>query len=639
MRRYSDMGLATLFQLKKWFARHVAGKVGSQLFWLMALVGVIVFLGGVFGILGGSKHPFLDAFLWVTDTGFMGDDMREQDPSPLSVMITLTGWVFMSGLFLTILVNGYERYVRDLREGRARYRFAGEHAIVLGWERMGVSVIDQLLWNPALLSAANETRCRETVIIAMRNTGEIHAMLKAQLPNFAEREKRIFILNGAFDSPRELDLLSAEKAKAVVILGDPGVPARDSRNVEAAMHIAHRLKDTGRGLPCYVHITDFRTHDLLQEADLSSVKRTDIEFHFFNFYEEWARRLWCRLPEPDGRREYPSLSFSPAVGLPFRDVHLVIVGFGFMGQALAMQAALIAHYTGGRTMKFTLIDPDINILYPVFQSHCALGALNNVILCPRPTQVEDEAIRNHLKEIVAQDKSDLTIAICLPDPDVSMATALSLPLEVLNAEVPILVRLESTLGLSALANLIKEGKSADIFRWKDIRFFGNLNGCLSFDTRREALAEEIHNAYLKRSTALWGPSSKPSGRPWSELDEKYRASSRFQADAYLERLLSNGFDLVPANDAAPTFTFTEDEVERLAEAEHNRWWAERALAGWSLGKKDDRALRSPDMIPYADLAESTKQLDRGVTTDMPAFLRRHYRLDIVRVAPAQEDRQ
>ena len=137
MRRYNDMGLAALFQLKKWFARHVAGKVGSQLFWLVVVVGAIVFLGGIFGgILGGSVHPFLDAFLWVTDTGFMGDDMRNQHPSPLSVMITLTGWVFMSGLFLTILVNGYERYVRDLREGRARYRFAGEHAIVL-WNAWG----------------------------------------------------------------------------------------------------------------------------------------------------------------------------------------------------------------------------------------------------------------------------------------------------------------------------------------------------------------------------------------------------------------------------------------------------------------------------------------------------------------------
>jgi hypothetical protein len=43
---------------------------------------------------------------------------------------------------------------------------------------------------------------------------------------------------------------------------------------------------------------------------------------------------------------------------------------------------------------------------------------------------------------------------------------------------------------------------------------------------------------------------------------------------------------------------------------------ERQSEGWTLGpKRDDAKLETPDMVPYADLADSERQYDRVMAED------------------------
>jgi adenylate cyclase len=52
-------------------------------------------------------------------------------------------------------------------------------------------------------------------------------------------------------------------------------------------------------------------------------------------------------------------------------------------------------------------------------------------------------------------------------------------------------------------------------------------------------------------------------------------------------------------------------VERLAESIHDNWALRRILEGWSYGPaRDDAKKLHPDLVPYADLAESEKEYDR-----------------------------
>lgn len=62
-------------------------------------------------------------------------------------------------------------------------------------------------------------------------------------------------------------------------------------------------------------------------------------------------------------------------------------------------------------------------------------------------------------------------------------------------------------------------------------------------------------------------------------------------------------------------------VDLLAEFEHQRWCRNRRERGWRFGEqRDNDRLLHPDMVPWDDLSERSKELDRGPVRDMPSVL-------------------
>ena len=52
-------------------------------------------------------------------------------------------------------------------------------------------------------------------------------------------------------------------------------------------------------------------------------------------------------------------------------------------------------------------------------------------------------------------------------------------------------------------------------------------------------------------------------------------------------------------------------TELLAASTHDHWALQRMEDGWAHGpQRDDAAKLHPDLVPYADLAESEKEYDR-----------------------------
>jgi hypothetical protein len=68
-------------------------------------------------------------------------------------------------------------------------------------------------------------------------------------------------------------------------------------------------------------------------------------------------------------------------------------------------------------------------------------------------------------------------------------------------------------------------------------------------------------------------------------------------------------------------TFTEDEIERLAEMEHGRWNIERLLAGWTWGEsREEAAKTSPCLVPWSELPDEVKQWDLQAVARIPELL-------------------
>ena len=70
-------------------------------------------------------------------------------------------------------------------------------------------------------------------------------------------------------------------------------------------------------------------------------------------------------------------------------------------------------------------------------------------------------------------------------------------------------------------------------------------------------------------------------------------------------------------------------MERLAENAHDVWAVQRIRQGWSFGpSRDDEARKHPCLLPYSQLPESEKDVDRAaVEHTLKAILTLGYRIE------------
>jgi hypothetical protein len=119
---------------------------------------------------------------------------------------------------------------------------------------------------------------------------------------------------------------------------------------------------------------------------------------------------------------------------------------------------------------------------------------------------------------------------------------------------------------------------------------------------------------------------------WEDLDESRRESSRAQARHIAVKLHIIGCAVTPLRRwDATDFTFTDEEVEKLAKAEHDRWWDERLADGWTLMDLKDvddpvkaeeakRRKQSPHLVAFKDLPPKIADYDRIFVREMPRRL-------------------
>jgi len=319
-------------------------------------------------------------------------------------------------------------------------------------------------------------------------------------------------------------------------------------------------------------------------------------------------------------------------GIGFRDscrVHLVLSGCGSMGEALLLQAARIGHYANHLKLKALVVDPtgeerrrDLLHRYSELEKVIELEFIN--------LPFEDTAVRKRLEEISNNQSARLTIAICLPDPSRAIEQALHLPPELVERSLQVLLRLDYADLLRFFPDrsirsvdsktLEEDVKGNAVLHMDSSKFkvFGTreqqANLCASEEI--EKLARNIHESYCEKASSEGRLTSDLAGG-WEKLDADLRLSNQLQAEHTDIKLRSLGYILSPRTDedtAYPVPSFTPEEIEALAEAEHNRWNADRWLAGWRSSphgtQKDSVNKTTPYLVPYAELDENIKDYDR-----------------------------
>ena len=554
------------------------------------------------------------------DPGCLKDFLNNHYPPGYRVIAAVLGlgaWVLICAVLTALMVEMHNRRVERILAGHSRYSLGkGGHGVILGWGPMGVSAVKKL---------RDQYGCRKVLILSRVDAGSIRAELTSAYEfRWQDAVTNMIVYNGSPAAPEQLDLLALDAAKMLLYLGEPGDGeiAHDSQALNILALVAQRVRSRPVPLPCYFSILSIGLFNRLAVQDLPETLSPGIEFHPFSPYGNWARRLWSVLPldangKTDGRRYYPPLAYRPlAAGAVVR---LFILGFGNMGRALAIHAARIAHYPAGAKLRVTVVDPEAASLKDTFFACLPIEQLEplGIQIDFMAARAEAPAVRKSLAEAVADPGQIVTVAVCLPAPDAALETAISLPPEIRDSATPVLLRQRAP--LSAEGSMLARGLLSHLY------IFGSEDDC-GLDKSLDRLAMAAHAIYLEKAKASgkYAPDKKPSHREWERLPAMKRVSNLNQTDAILERLAAWGYGLEPS--AKPDVPVNPADVgDHCPRPSIGAGGANTSLAGWSIGPVDDLTKRThPDLRPFDQLPEGTKDYDRSVAQSIPDLLCREY---------------
>ena len=138
----------------------------------------------------------------------------------------------------------------------------------------------------------------------------------------------------------------------------------------------------------------------------------------------------------------------------------------------------------------------------------------------------------------------------------------------------------------------------------------------------EILARAAHRDYVRRRLAQGADlANDPALSAWDDLPESLRESNRAQVADIPAKLSAVGYELAPTEDwDSDLFSFPPEQIETLARMEHKRFVEERLRAGYRYGPKDTAAKLSPYLVPWEQLPEDIRDLDRDAVRLIPSLL-------------------
>ncbi|KAF3919528.1 hypothetical protein ABW20_dc0101487 [Dactylellina cionopaga] len=153
---------------------------------------------------------------------------------------------------------------------------------------------------------------------------------------------------------------------------------------------------------------------------------------------------------------------------------------------------------------------------------------------------------------------------------------------------------------------------------------------------REVVAQELYKRYkLSRLQMAQNNETETSALKendasfqdtWDKLPDRLKTSTRAQADDIPRKLQLLGYFIAKDSDKIADGqileTFTVEQLEFLGEVEHNRWAEERMASGWQAsGQRDSTTQQTPFFVPYAELEQKWKDVDKDMVNGIPEILR------------------
>ena len=417
-------------------------------------------------------------------------DSKETLGFKWAAIIAALGVFLMNGLLVSTIVGWFDRRREQWLKGCIRYKnlFFRNPYVIIGGNEMSIGIVKDIF------------KRDPHALVLIATTKDVEVYRRILYSNIeAKYCERTVIYYGNRTSIEDIKALHLDKAQKLYILGedvefDDNESHHDALNMECLELVAQtckeqRSKKMGK-LESIVMFEYQSTFSIFQFSEISESIKNFLRFIPFNRYEMWAQKvLICKE-----MKDFRNCNFLPLEGFEgIRStddhfVHLVIIDMSRMGTALAIETAHLAHYPNFITKKIrtriTFIDSNMSQEYDFFR-----GRFDALMQCSRiryidinkasgpfyadevnfpwkspaidkitnngkpylgedlldiewefiDGSVEKPAIQEYLSEAATHPSAKLTIAVCSPETNKSVATAIYLPNTIFQNALQVLI--------------------------------------------------------------------------------------------------------------------------------------------------------------------------------------------------------
>jgi RyR domain/TrkA-N domain len=484
---------------------------------------------------------------------------------------------------ITIAASIIHVYLRQMGFTVDRFmsKFLNNHIIVYGSNDIAVAA--------AVVLASS----KKVVLIADSSLDDASVSLL--------RKNGVLIILSKGDDNRNLEVCNINKAHSLLAFND------DYAHNISLCKIALKRAGQNSALRCLCNVPDINLKHNLSTADFFSPEDV-VKVSFVNQIELTARKMLD---------DYP-----PDAGIATQDnvqIHLVLIGLGSIGQSVLFYLAQLGHYRGGHKPEITVIDPNAEQQYQqLIKRHPALLELLDIKLIENRL---DQLSEPEINTLFGDSNQPSCVYICTKNEISNVISAKKIDIARSKAGLSYNIVVVDPPGGSLLQEFNQHNKKIQV-----VPLFSNKTNNVGEDQDRDVLrlieyakdqmAQVIHQDYLDKNPAA------SINEAWQYLDESIRDSNRYAAAHIDIKIRAIGRKLVPLNPDAPTFIFSELELNILQRLEHARWCAQKRLAGWKYAPiRNNKMLFHPCLVDFDDLPANEKLKDRQSIKNIPHLLK------------------
>lgn len=552
------------------------GSLGErQRWWLLASGWAVLFVLGIAGSIRqsdalGLDTAFLDHLYFTLQLAVLDYAGPSEDINWMLQVVRFAAPLMAAG---TLLQSASVVFREQFTRWQARR--ASDHTVVIGLGPVGTRLVEALV-----------AEGRSVVAVAADgDAASVATVGRLGVP----------VVDGNPGDASTLLAARCDRATRVVAATE-----QDITNVAVAAALRELERPAGTSpLRCAVRLADGELAHLLRTTELRGDGHLRLEF--FNVHERAAHAVLELHPvEPDP------------------EPHVVVLGVGQFGGELVLAAAQTWAERGVGPLRVTMVDrratgryQALAMRHPALDTAIAATTIDLDIGQPTAASVAEF-------DRVLAERSPTLVVVAFDDDSLSWSSALFVRRRLVTP-VDVVVRTDADSGFGRHLGVATGGERAV----GTIVPFPFLDRACTTDLIeggvREQLARTIHEDFLRHAEP-----SHPMRRPWDELSDLERESSRSAADGVVERLDEIGARLEPLRRWTGDHGALDDAaVELLAAAEHRRWCDERRAQGWVWGeRRDDAARTNPLLLAWDELGEDARKRNRASTRALPELLAR-----------------